>query len=432
MGDFPKSAEKFTHVYLSVGRVPFCMRRVSTSFASVGFLVLGLLLLGSLTACAEIRGKGGSTSSSTSVLPSSSVEAGSTVKESTSSTTSLPSSSTTSASAKMKTPTRTEATSTTTLPSAAGKASVSGLVDRKGVPSSYTDIVDVFVLNVAWSELQPESYGAIPRNNRIDDAVEQVRKLAESGIHLRIKLRLLAGIHAPEWVKALGGEPFAITEVQSTTGGVLGRFWLDEYGQAYQDLHEKLAVLYDDVPEILEVTMSRCTTVFAEPLIRHASDPDAIRNLVEAGYSRAADERCQREQIQTHAIWTTTRSGLALNPYQAIAPDGTVSIDVHFTEELASFCRDLLGSRCVLENNSIRWPPFEGDMHRMYRNIAQLGPPISFQTATPERVGDLRRTVEWAIALGANAVELPAGYGSLLSEQELRRLDSMLEANPLP
>ena len=45
--------------------------------------------------------------------------------------------------------------------------------------------------------------------------------------------------------------------------------------------------------------------------------------------------------------------------------------------------------------------------------MTALGQPISFQTATASRVGDLAATLNNAITLGANSVELPGGYESL-------------------
>jgi hypothetical protein len=38
-----------------------------------------------------------------------------------------------------------------------------------------------------------------------------------------------------------------------------------------------------------------------------------------------------------------------------------------------------------------------------------MGPPISFQTAGPARIGSLPMTLQWATQQGANAVELSPG-----------------------
>jgi hypothetical protein len=67
----------------------------------------------------------------------------------------------------------------------------------------------------------------------------------------------------------------------------------------------------------------------------------------------------------------------------------------------------------VLENNSIRTPLQAGLYAQMYSTMIHLGAPLSFQTATLARVGDLTSTIAWAVSVGANAVELPKGYTSL-------------------
>ena len=47
------------------------------------------------------------------------------------------------------------------------------------------------------------------------------------------------------------------------------------------------------------------------------------------------------------------------------------------------------------------------------------GPGIYFQTAQASLVGDLQSTILWAISEGANDVELPSGYASILSAAQL-------------
>jgi len=87
------------------------------------------------------------------------------------------------------------------------------------------------------------------------------------------------------------------------------------------------------------------------------------------------------DEVDQGRVWQHTRIGLALNPYRRIEADGSVVRDVGFTTQLMDYCRQQLGPQCVLENNSIRWPPITGDMAQVYAKMQQLGPPISFQTA---------------------------------------------------
>jgi hypothetical protein len=79
---------------------------------------------------------------------------------------------------------------------------------------------------------------------------------------------------------------------------------------------------------------------------------------------------------------------------------------------MMAYCRQVLASACVLENNSLRVPVQAGYM-AMYANMQALGHPISFQTATAGRVGNLSGALNYAITLGASSVELPGGYETL-------------------
>ena len=157
---------------------------------------------------------------------------------------------------------------------------------------------------------------------------------------------------------------------------------------AYADLQTKLAVLYDAVPEIREVTINGCTTIYEEPFIRDIGDPTTVANLRAAGYTLAADKACHRAQIAAHAIWKFTYSELSLNPYQVIFPTSTTSAET-FTAAMMSYCRTILGRRCILQNNSLRVVSQGTNYDAMYASITALGSPIAFQTATMAKVGSL-------------------------------------------
>ena len=266
-----------------------------------------------------------------------------------------------------------------------------------------------YVVDVHWSDLQPAPNGPIVSPNPISEAIAQVRSLNAAGAHLGLKIRLYAGIYAPDWVKSIGGPPIEVRDPSSGESGTIGRFWTEDFGRAYQQLQEKLAALYDSVPEIREVTISRCTTVFAEPFIRDVSDPLTAANLLGAGFNTTADSTCLAEQIEAHQAWHRTRSDLAVNPYQVLDPAAGFRSNEAVTETVMSYCRQVLGPRCVLENNSIRVPP-QVNYAKMYAAMSALGPPIAFQTATMRKVGDLLGTISYAAGLRASSVELPSGF----------------------
>jgi hypothetical protein len=317
------------------------------------------------------------------------------------------------------------------------KIPIAGLLDRAGPPSAaYYGVIDGYVINdrhvgpgewgVKWSELQPVRGGAIVANNPIDQAIAQVRKLNASGAHLALKLRIVTGINAPNWAKTIGGAPVTVRDPLSGATGTIGRFWTSAFGQAYQDLENKLAARYDKVPEIREVSISRCTTVYAEPFQRDAQDAASRANLLAAGFTVAADEACIEQQIQAHRVWTHTRSDLALNPYQMIVSATQWTPNEKFTEQLMTYCRQVLGSRCILENNSLSSTSLAGNM---YRAIKARGPNISFQTAVMNRVGNLLTALYNAASLGAASVELPSGYQTM-GAATFALVRSRLTSNP--
>jgi hypothetical protein len=316
-------------------------------------------------------------------------------------------------------PTSSVTTSPTATPpsptsSSSLKPILSGLLDRNGAPpAAYVISLGGFVVNVHWADLQPLSSGPLTSNNAIDVAITTVRALnAEYHLDLGLKIRVSAGVWAPNWAKDLGGSPIALINPQNSADGTIGRFWSEQYGAVYDHFEALLAAKYDDVAEIREVTISRCSTFYDEPFIRQTGYTPNVTALLAAGYSLAADATCQREEIQANSVWHHTHSDLAFNPYEAIDADGSIRTDTLFTVSMMQYCRQVLGSACVLENNSLRTPVQPGYVS-MYSSMTALGQPIAFQTATASRVGDLSATLTDAITLGANSVELPGGYESL-------------------
>jgi hypothetical protein len=310
------------------------------------------------------------------------------------------------------------------------KAALSGLLDRNGVPpTSYVTSLGGFVVNVDWSALQPSQGAPLAANNAIDQAITAVRTLnATYHVQLGLKIRLMAGISAPQWAKELGGSPVSLINPQNAAGGTIGRFWTGQFGQAYDQLQTLLAAKYDNVPEIREVTISRCTTFYDEPFIRDSAYLPNISALLDAGYTLAADETCQREEIDASAVWQHTHVDLAFNPYEVIGAGGVTSTDELFTESMMAYCRQVLRTQCVLENNSLRTPPL-ASYAAMYQSMTTLGQPIAFQTATVSRIGSLTATLQYAVTLGASSVELPGGYEALGTPSTFASITHTLAAN---
>jgi hypothetical protein len=306
------------------------------------------------------------------------------------------------------TPAETATPSATAIPSRDLKPMIHGLIDRNGPPArALATAVTAFVVNVTWAELQPTAYGPLATNNPIDGAITAARAFPGG---MGVKIRLLTGIDSPAWVKQLDGGPVSVYSAADHTGGTIGRFWTADFGRAYSDLWTRLAAKYDSIPEIREITASRCMTVFAETFLRDTSDPTTVANLLAAGFSVSADQSCIQQEIAVGTTWKRTRVGVAFNPYQEVLTGGAVRVDEAFTLSMMQFCRTTLAAQCVLENNSIRFPPLDNAYTDMYASMQSLGAPISFQTATATRIGDLSQTLAWAVTEGADAVELPLGY----------------------
>ena len=298
-----------------------------------------------------------------------------------------------------------------------------GLLSRDGPPpTALLPAMGGFVVNVHWQDLQPAPGAPIASNNAIDRAIATLHQIDPSG-RMGLKVRVFAGVFAPAWAKSIDGPPVKIADPVSGGSGTIGRFWAPAFGAAYADLETRLAAEYDSVPEVREVTISRCTTLYAEPFIRDTANPASVQALIGAGFTIAADQTCHREEILAHQVWTHTRSDLSFNPYQLVGSG--LRSDEAFTEEMMSFCRSTLGARCVLANNSLRTPL---QFPELYAQIKSLGPPITFQTAALNRVGNLEATIDAAIAIGAGSVELPAGF-QLLPASALSGFNSRLSAN---
>jgi hypothetical protein len=312
------------------------------------------------------------------------------------------------------------------------KPVLGGLLDRNGVPpTAYVSSLGGFVVRANWSDLQPTSGSPLAADNAVDRALTAVRAInATYHVNLGVKVRVLAGTSAPDWIKNLGGRPILLLNPQNAAEGTIGRFWTDAFGAAYDQLEALLAAKYDDVAEIREVTIARCTTFYDEPFIRDTGYAPNATALLAAGYTLTADENCQRQEIDANTVWQHTHSDLAFNPYELVTNGGSTRTDVPFTQSMMAYCRQVLADACVLENNSIRVPPQPGYV-TMYASMSMLGKPIAFQTATVSRVGSLPGTLAYAISLGANSVELPGGYESLGTPANFAATNRALAANPI-
>jgi hypothetical protein len=296
-------------------------------------------------------------------------------------------------------------------PATSLKPAIHGLVDRLGEPDPGTeDFINAYVVRVRWADLQPTPGGPIVTDNAIDRAIARVRQPDMAG-RMTLKLRVLAGIYAPEWAKQIGGAPLPYLNNQADSrvvGGTIGRFWLPAYGAAYAELQRKLAHRYDSVPEIREITVDRCSTIYDELFVRQAGVLQNSATLAAAGYTTAADQLCIQQAITAHRVWRLTTSDVDFSPLPNMLATGQ---DLTFTLSMMDFCRAQLGPRCGLENNALSSAKLVAPKFvTMYQRMTELGGTVTFQTATSSRIGDWTAALDAAVSMHAVSVELPYGY----------------------
>ena len=316
------------------------------------------------------------------------------------------------------------------------KPPIKGLLDRNRMPpAALHPYFGGFVVNAYWKELQPSFDGLLADNNVIDQAIRQIRQ-TPSANHMKLKIRIFSGQYAPEWVKNLGEGPVYVGDKYDGVGAkAVPRWWEDEYQAKYASLLEQLSARYDTVPEVAEFTISGCMTIYAEPLLRSVALESNRVNLLRAGYTANKDMTAQRKTIRAHRVFRQTHSSIALNPYQYVTEEGEGVISLDSTVALLNEAYEVLRGKIVLGNNSLRIPlSYLGPKYAsMYAAMFAKNTNVYFQTATPERVGDLAATLQWAIDSGVNYVELPYGYkdhnGPLTSAQ-LEEYNRGLLASP--
>ncbi|MGB4800550.1 MAG: putative glycoside hydrolase [Candidatus Saccharimonadales bacterium] len=298
-------------------------------------------------------------------------------------------------------------------PQDARKARVLGYVDKDGVPlASYQkykdkDLVRDFTINVDWSKVQtgPTSFDFSTIDTPLGTA-------ATNGAHVR--LRIFAGRLTPGWVKeATGSISWTEPHDSEIPPYKLPLFWTSGFQSKYKAFLSKLSERYDGNASVSEVTVSMCMTTWAEPFVRQSIPVDE-KAATAAGYQYRDDYACIKNNVDyfdtrsgtvTGAkLFPNTRVALAVNPFMGYRPPSSVDPDAD-TLKLVDYCRTVLGPRCVLGNNSVRWP-LQGDFYpAIYSKEKSLGSPLYYQTAKGERVGDYKKAIEFAIKQGTYSLE---------------------------
>jgi|GEM_PF-2875447 len=178
---------------------------------------------------------------------------------------------------------------------------------------------------------------------------------------VRFRLRIMAGIHAPQWVKEASGGCVLI-EPNSPNGntGCAPRFWTDAFHGHYVNLMEAVAARYEDDQQVVEVANSECTTIYSEPFILGA-DSASIDRLWAAKYTKSGHETCLRRSTEAMMdLFDTTRISIAGHTrwqYIVQTPwnpaDGMYAASWEDERTLLNELTNAYGTRIVLEDHGL-------------------------------------------------------------------------------
>jgi hypothetical protein len=288
-------------------------------------------------------------------------------------------------------------------------------------------------LNVPWSALENADQSFVGTGwSRIDSA------LAEPGTN-GVKLRVMAGMYAPDWLKNEVGSVRLDTRCCGSI--TVPEYWTPEFQLQYQQLMVELAGRYDSNPKLLSVTDSACMTANAEPFIK--GGPDAGAQLYAAGDTQANELYCFQTSMATQmAAFSRTRTDLAGHlAWQIPAPAGVDSSWADERDLVDSFLEEY-GDKLIFQDNGLATqrcstatadPAIAPDLWCFMKAIGgkkEGTTDIGFQRGCGEKVSSCSSAlvIQHAIALGACWFE-HANYTDLTVDQ-VRRFTGGLRSNP--
>ncbi len=124
-----------------------------------------------------------------------------------------------------------------------------GLGVISGASAAQAKKVSGMVAEAHWNQLEPGTPG------RYDTAVLDKRISYAKAAHLTVRIRVTAGVFAPDYVKKLGGSPIPFYDHQQRKATTIGRFWRTDYQARWQALMSYLASRYDTDPTVREVNI---------------------------------------------------------------------------------------------------------------------------------------------------------------------------------
>lgn len=212
------------------------------------------------------------------------------------------------------------------------------------------------------------------------------------------------------------------------------KYWEPHYVAAYADIQQKLAALYDDVPEISEIENGGTGIKSAENFIRPygLKGKKAMQNklFVSAGLTREKDSIAIVKSYNAMVPWKKTLISVCYSSFQYLDRDGDAHESAALTFPFIDMFIQKFGKQAVIGNNGLRTnaghngDDFEegGERYKLYNYFKMLhdtkGVTVYFQTSTTERSGSsLAPVIREGIQYGAKYIELPTAprqYRTLL------------------
>ncbi len=278
--------------------------------------------------------------------------------------------------------------------------------------------VNAVVVSVDWKQIET-SQGAY--NDSVIDG--QLSSAQSKG--LTVRLRVIAGTMAPDYVKKIGGTPIPFYDHQAKVDTTIGRFWTTAYQARWQALMSHLAARYDTNPVVREVNIGGTGTISAETMLTMGNDTvtgSTITNnsrLLSAGATETARRAALMNDITfMQHTWAHTHTTLFCHPYVTLEPTPKSSLSI--TEEIVIAAYESDPGATVFGHTGASELTFKGQTHStvldMYEFFIANSYPFMAQTqaysggAKNEGVGDLSYVITWLAAHGGYSTELPSGW----------------------
>jgi len=329
------------------------------------------------------------------------------------------------------------------------KQPLSGLVCRDfdridvagGADDAMMKITNGVIIQLYWKDIQTKENGEIIRGNRVDQAIDWVRKFkAKYGVDIPIKIRLYCGAFSPDWLLSKGS--FTLMEER------MPKYWETYYINAFADVQQKLAAIYDNVPEISEIVDGATGLKSAENFIRPFGDNGKKQEIgqifLQAGYTQQNDHDAIIKSFDAMKVWKRTLVSCCFSSYQYLDSRGNAYETADGTMPFINSFVNTLGKQAVIGNNGLRTTAGNhgedfaegGERYKLYNYFKKMhdeyGVRVYFQTSTTKRSGStLSPVVEDGIKYGAEYIELPTApreYREMLGN-DLESLNQKVRTN---